>query len=91
MSDEMRSANLASKGDHADEHTGRRIIRWPEVYNRTQRSRTQTWRDIRNGKFPAPVELGPHAVGWFADEIDDWLANLPRALTSGPGPEPEAA
>ena len=57
---------------------GRRIIRGPEVERRTGRSRAQRWRDIRNETFPAPVQLGPNSIGWFEDEIEDWLAARPR-------------
>lgn len=44
----------------------------------TGKSRQQIWRDIRAGKFPAPIELGPNSVGWFEYEVDEWLANRPR-------------
>ncbi len=42
------------------------------------RSRIQIYRDIKAGKFPAPIELGPNSVGWFEDEIDEHLASRPR-------------
>jgi prophage regulatory protein len=64
--------------DREIEKTGRRILRAPAVEDRTQRSRVQCWRDIKAGKFPAPVQLGPNSVGWFEDEIDAWLAARPR-------------
>ena len=78
MSDETHPTN------EADQSTGgRAVIRWPEVERRTQRSRTQAWRDIRAGKFPAPVRTGENSVAWFEDEIDGWLADRPR-VTYGP-------
>ena len=55
------------------------IIRWPEVHRRTGRSRTSAWRDTRKGKFPAPVEIGDNAIGWYEDEIAAWLEARPRA------------
>jgi len=61
---------------------GRRIIREQEVKRRTARSRPQRWRDIRNRTFPAPIELGPNAIGWLEDEIDEWLASRPRRTYS---------
>ena len=57
----------------------KRIIRWPEVHSATARSRTQVWRDVKAGKFPAPVQLGENAVGWYEDEIATWLESRPRA------------
>jgi len=34
--------------------------------------------------FPAPVELGPNSIGWFEDEIDDWLAARRRRTYAAP-------
>ncbi len=59
--------------------TGRRIIRgWRRLSERNGKSRTQNWRDVRAGRLPAPVELGPNSIGWYEDELDAHLANLPR-------------
>ncbi len=58
--------------------TPRKIINGKEVTQRTGRSRVQRWRDIKAGKFPAPVELGPNQIGWFEDEVETWLASRPR-------------
>ena len=58
--------------------TGRKIIRLPEVQERIPKSRTQIWRDVRAGKFPAPVSLGPNSIGWYSDEIDEYQAFLRR-------------
>ena len=57
---------------------GRRVLRWDAVHERISKSRAQVWRDIRAGKFPAPITLGGNSVGWYADEIDAWLAARPR-------------
>ena len=57
----------------------RRILRgYRAVEVRTGKSRVQIWRDVRARRFPAPLELGPNSVGWYEDEIDDWLASRPR-------------
>ena len=58
--------------------SGRRIIRVPEVLDRRGTSRTQLWRDVRDGKFPAPVQLGPNSIGWYSDEVDEAVDSLPR-------------
>jgi len=57
----------------------RRLIRWPAVREKTGKSRTQAWRDVRAGRFPAPVQTGPNSVAWYEDEIDAYVASLPRA------------
>jgi len=56
----------------------RRIIRPKELSKQIRKSRVQIWRDVRAGKFPAPVSLGPNSIGWYEDEIADWLASRPR-------------
>jgi predicted DNA-binding transcriptional regulator AlpA len=56
----------------------RRVVRWPEVRDRTTKSRVSAWRGVKNGTFPAPVQLGPNSIGWYEDEIDAWLAAQPR-------------
>ncbi len=56
----------------------RRIIRAKKVSEQTGKSRVQIWRDVRAGKFPAPIQLGPNSIGWYEDEIADWLASRPR-------------
>ena len=57
----------------------RKIIRgYKLVAERIGKSRIQLWRDIKVGTFPPPLELGPNSVGWYEDEIDDWLASRPR-------------
>ncbi len=56
----------------------RRIIRAKKVSEQVGKSRVQIWRDVRAGEFPAPIQLGPNSIGWYEDEIADWLASRPR-------------
>ncbi len=57
----------------------RKIVRgYSKVAERVGKSRIQVWRDIKAGKFPPPLELGPNSVGWFEDEIATWLESRPR-------------
>jgi predicted DNA-binding transcriptional regulator AlpA len=61
------------------EGTGRTIIKgWAGGSRKTGKSRVQLWRDVRDGRFPAPIELGRNSIGWFEDEIDHWLASRRR-------------
>lgn len=57
-----------------------RVIRQKEAIQRTGLSRTTLWRLERAGDFPQRRRIGRQAVGWFANEIDDWLASRPQAL-----------
>jgi prophage regulatory protein len=58
----------------------RSIIRNPEVQKRTGLSGSTLWRLEQAGQFPARVQLGsPQAVGWYEDEVDDWVNSRSRA------------
>ncbi len=68
--------------------THRKALRPNVVMDRTGYSRVQLWRKSRdpNDDFPLPVQLGGNAIGWFEDEIEEWLATRPRL-----SPAPAAA
>lgn len=51
---------------------------WNGAVAATGRSRVQLWRDVRAGRFPAPLEIGPNSVAWYRDEIEAWKASRPR-------------
>jgi len=63
---------------------------WRGICAATGKSRVQIWRDIRVGKFPAPLELGPNSVAWLRSEVAAWKASRPRR-TYGPPPQPATA
>ncbi len=72
----------------------RKIIRSKQVQERSGYSRVQIWRKSRDpdDDFPAPVQLGPNAIGWYENEIDTWLESRPRVSWAADAtPEPEAA
>lgn len=52
-----------------------RVLRFPEVRQRTGLSKTTIWRGVRDGWFPKLLELSPGCVGWLEHEINDWIAN----------------
>jgi prophage regulatory protein len=58
--------------------TGELIRGWEGICAEVKKSRVQLWRDIRTGRFPAPIELGPNSVGWFRSEVEAWKASRPR-------------
>jgi len=51
----------------------RRLIRKPELLRRVPYSDTTIWREEKAGRFPRRVQLGPGAVAWFEDEVNDWI------------------
>jgi len=50
------------------------ILRLTQVKARTGRSRSSIYADIRAGRFVAPINIGPRAVGWLEHEIDEWIS-----------------
>jgi predicted DNA-binding transcriptional regulator AlpA len=58
---------------------GKIILGWKGASKKVGgRSIPQLKRDVKAGRFPAPIELGPNSIGWFEDWLDDWLLTRPR-------------
>lgn len=55
-----------------------RIIREPEVINRTGLSSISIYRLERKGDFPARVELTSKSVGWYEHEVEEWIRGRRR-------------
>ncbi len=51
-----------------------RIIRKPALFSKIGLSDATIWRMEKMGKFPRRISLGGNSVGWFDNEIDEWLA-----------------
>ena len=64
-----------------------RILPNKIVLKRIGKHRTTIYRWIKAGKFPPPVEIGPNRIGWFEDEIEDWLSSRPRRTYGAPSEE----
>jgi prophage regulatory protein len=62
------------------EVTERKILRFPQVVERTGLSRSSLYGRVKSGEFPAPVQLGiGRAVGFLEREVSAWIAALPRS------------
>ena len=67
---------------------GRRFLPATEVYTDRKRGRTGRYpftrqtgaRLIKEGKFPAPHQIGDALVAWAEDELDAYDDALPRGL-----------
>ena len=55
------------------------LLRRIEVEERCRLSKASIYREMRAGRFPEPVKVGPQGVRWKQDEIDEWIASRPRA------------
>ena len=69
---------------------GRAVLRFKEVIRRAGQSRATVCRKIRRGEFPQPVDLGNGFLGFYDDEFEGYLENLPRVVPSHGRPKPEA-
>ncbi len=56
------------------ENQDRGFVRLPEVKRFTGKSRSGIYKDIKAGIFPAPVKIGPRAVGWSRKNLAEWEA-----------------
>ena len=58
----------------------RRIVLGREVEKLSGLSRSTIWRGYNAGWFPRPVKISAGGrIGWYSDEIDEWLATRERA------------
>jgi predicted DNA-binding transcriptional regulator AlpA len=51
--------------------------------SRVGKSRTEIYRDIQAGNFPAPIRIGARAVVWDSTAIETWQEG--RISASAPG------
>ena len=58
-----------------------RLIRLEEVLSYTGLSRSELYRQIQVGIFPRPVKVGKRAVRWRESEVEEWIAERPRAAS----------
>ena len=54
------------------------ILRKPAVLKATGLSKSTLYRQIATGAFPAPLRLGPRAVGWLESAVSAWVESRPR-------------
>jgi prophage regulatory protein len=59
----------------------RRILRRPEVEQKTGFKRAHIYNLMKEGKFPKALRLGVRAVGWDSVEIEQWIADRLKERT----------
>lgn len=50
-----------------------RLIRLPEVMNRTGYGKAWIYRLISEGRFPTPIKIGIRSVAFIEEEIEEWI------------------
>ncbi|MBX9612464.1 MAG: AlpA family phage regulatory protein [Burkholderiales bacterium] len=63
-------------------HTAPLIYRKKIVLAKFGISETTLRRWMQDEGFPRPLQLGPRAVGWMSDQVEQWLATRPVANTN---------
>ncbi|MBM9514372.1 helix-turn-helix transcriptional regulator [Desulfogranum marinum] len=56
----------------------RTVLRIHQVESATGWGKSKIYELMKTGAFPTPVKLGPKSVGWWSDEIQEWIDSLPR-------------
>jgi prophage regulatory protein len=56
-----------------------RIIRKPELLSKLGLSDATIWRMEKANRFPQRIQLGGNSVGWFDNEVEEWLKKKSRA------------
>jgi len=54
------------------------LLRLPAVKARTGLSRSEIYRRVSSGKFPAPIKLGTRVTAWSSQAIGTWIAGYMR-------------
>lgn len=49
------------------------LERLPTVMARTGLSRSEVYRRVAQGTFPAPVKIGQRSSAWAGKEVDAWI------------------
>ena len=65
--------------------TDDRLLTRVEVERRVGLRRSSLYREMRQGRFPLPVRVGPRAVRWPSTEIEAWITSRPRSHGDGDG------
>lgn len=60
----------------------RKLIGKKSTKDKTGLSDSTIWREEREGRFPQRVQISPNRVGWYEDEINDWIESRPRMGTA---------
>lgn len=60
------------------------VLKMKDVIKKTGRSRASIYRAIKDGTFVTPISLGSSAIGFLAEEIEQWIASRPRITNPVP-------
>ena len=50
-----------------------KLLKLKDVIAMTSLSKASVYRQMKDGKFPASVKIGPRSVAWVSSEIESWI------------------
>ena len=60
-----------------------RLLAFDEVLARVPFSRVRIWQLVRDGEFPAPVQMGARKIAFRESQIRDWIDSRPIVEYAG--------
>ncbi len=66
----------------ANESSAMRFLRLHDLIERLGISRATVYRWEKDGLLPPRRQIGPNAVGWLENEIDEFIRGRPVAVSS---------
>ncbi len=62
-----------SVAEENNRSTPKKVLRLPQVIQKTGLSRATIYAYIKKGQFPGPFQLSERSVGWLESSIDTWI------------------
>lgn len=59
------------------------LLRLPQVLALIPVAKSSWWKGVKNGRFPAPVKIGPNTAAWRLSDIKALVDSFPRGDSSG--------
>jgi prophage regulatory protein len=69
----------------------KKLYRMKELREVVGRCPASIYQDVRAGRFPGPIAIGPNASGWLVSEVEDWLTQRAAARPAAAGISRETA
>jgi prophage regulatory protein len=54
----------------------KKLIRLPEVLNKTGFCKAWIYKLIKAGSFPSPIKIGARAIAFIESEVDEWIESM---------------
>lgn len=55
-----------------------RLLRMPAVQELTGFSRTEIYKQMKDGTFPKPLKIGIRSIAWTDTAIEEWIKGLEK-------------